>query len=78
MMRRVTALARWARAGGPLAWLREHAARTAIGMPARHPERVTRQLGRRDEAWLTAVAAALWPDDEYTEIVRDTRRDGGR
>ena len=46
-------------------------------MPARHPERITAELGRRQEEWLAAVAARLWPQDEYAQIVRDTRPDGG-
>ncbi len=78
MTRRITVLAaRLASGGGPLARRRERAARAAIGMPARHPERITAELGRRQEEWLAAVAARLWPQDEYAQIVRDTRPDGG-
>lgn len=77
MTRRITTrLARAARSRGPLAWRQERAARTAIGMPARHPERITRELPGGDEEWLAALAALLWPDDEYAEIVRNTRPDG--
>ncbi len=80
MMRRITALAArlasLARGGGPLARRRERTARAAIGMPARHPERITRGLRRRHEEWLTGLAARLWPGDEYAEIVRDCRPDG--
>jgi hypothetical protein len=70
-------LAALARAGGPLARRRERAARAAIGMPARHPERITAELPGREEQWLAALAAELWPEDEYAQIVRDTRPDGG-
>ncbi len=56
----------------PVPW-REAAARAAIGMPARHPERITRGLRRRDERWLAAAAIRLWPGDEYAVVVRDTR-----
>jgi hypothetical protein len=78
MTARLAALAtRLARAGGPLARRRERAARAAIGMPARHPERLTAELPGRDEQWLAALAAELWPEDEYAQIVRDTRPDSG-
>ncbi|HYZ56411.1 MAG TPA: hypothetical protein VE733_23335 [Streptosporangiaceae bacterium] len=50
-------------------------ARAAIGMPARHPEHITRELPRPMEAWLAEVCASLWPDDEYTEIVADAWRE---
>jgi hypothetical protein len=42
----------------------------ALGFPTRrHPESMDRELPDRDETWLAALAAGLWPDDEYTEIV---------
>lgn len=76
MTRLAAAVAGLARRAGwvapALPW-REAAARQAIGMPARHPERITRGLRRRQEKWLAAVAAELWPADEYARIVRDTR-----
>ncbi len=60
---------------GPRARRREQAARAAIGMPARHPERITRELPAGHEEWLAAACAELWPADEYTQIITDTRRD---
>src|SRR6266536_932028 len=51
---------------------RERAARAAIGMPPRHPERIARNLRRADEAWLARVCEQLWPGDEYVEITSST------
>jgi hypothetical protein len=34
-------------------------------MPAGHPESLTRPLRRADERRLEALAARLWPHDEY-------------
>ena len=59
----------------PLSRHRECAARAAIGMPARHPERITRELPAAQEEWLAAACAELWPADEYTHIIADTRRE---
>jgi hypothetical protein len=53
---------------------RERIARAAIGMPARHPEQVTRKPGGAEWKDLAAWIAELWPHDEYTAIVTDTRR----
>jgi hypothetical protein len=53
----------------------EGAARAAIGMPAQHPEHITRDLPDSMETWLAEVCASLWPDDEYTEIVADAWRE---
>jgi hypothetical protein len=39
--------------------------RALAGMPARHPETLTRPLRARDEARLARVLAAEWPDREY-------------
>ena len=50
---------------------KERIARASIGMPARHPERVTRKPGRAEWRHLAAWLAELWPDDEYTAIVTD-------
>lgn len=55
----------------------ERHARKSIGMPERHPERLTGELPEREEEWLAALAAGLWPDDEFTEIIADTRREDG-
>ena len=55
-----------------LAWRRADAEwerRALAGMPARHPESLTRPLGRRSERLLTSLKAGLWPGREYeTEI----------
>jgi hypothetical protein len=53
---------------------KERAARAAIGMPARHPEQITRKPGRAEWRQLAAWLAQLWPNDEYTAIVTDTWR----
>ena len=53
----------------------ERDARAAIGMPARHPEQITSDLPAGQEKWLAALAAALWPGDEYAEIIIQTRRE---
>jgi hypothetical protein len=59
---------------------KERTARAALGMPARHPELLTRKPGRAEWRQLAAWLAELWPSDEYTEIIAETwRRDeGGR
>jgi hypothetical protein len=72
------------RALGALAWVRrrreaeeaEREARAILGMPARHPERITRDLSRAEQAWLRAAAAGLWPDGEY-EYFDDCELDEG-
>ena len=56
---------------------KECAARAAIGMPAGHPERLTRKPGRAEWKQLAAWLAELWPHDEYTAIVAETRREDG-
>jgi len=53
---------------------KERIARTAVGMPAGHPELVTRKPGRAEWKQLTAWLAELWPNDEYTAIVAQTWR----
>jgi hypothetical protein len=56
---------------------KERIARAAIGMPAEHPELVTRKPGRTEWKQLTAWLAELWPSDEYTAIVAEAwRKDG--
>jgi hypothetical protein len=52
----------------------ERAARTAAGMPALHPELLTRKPRRAEWELLTAWCAQLWPHDEYTSIVAETGR----
>jgi hypothetical protein len=59
----------------PLCDKAERDARQALGMPARHPERITSGLSGGREKWLAAVAADLWPHDEYAEIVIETRKE---
>lgn len=53
---------------------KERAARAAIGMPAEHPELVTRRPGRGEWRQLTAWLAEMWPSDEYTSIVVEAWR----
>jgi hypothetical protein len=53
---------------------KERIARTAVGMPAGHPELVTRKPGRAEWKQLTAWLTELWPHDEYTAIVAKIRR----
>jgi len=43
-----------------------------------HPESLTAELPGADEEYLAALAAGLWPADEYTEIVRPDPPEGGR
>jgi hypothetical protein len=56
----------------------ERDARAALGMPARHPERITAELPGHQEEQLAALAAELWPDDEYAQIITETRRERGQ
>jgi hypothetical protein len=62
------------RCGCPACDTGERDARAAIGMPARHPERITRDLPDRQEEWLAGLAAALWPEDEYARIIAELWR----
>jgi hypothetical protein len=77
VLRRLAALARGhvRRCGCPACDPAEREARTAIGMSARHPERITRDLPGGQEEWLAMLAALLWPEDEYTTIITELRRD---
>ena len=50
---------------------KERSARAAIGMPANHPELVTRQPGRAESRQLAMLLAEMWPNEEYTQIVSD-------
>jgi hypothetical protein len=43
-------------------------------MAARHPEQLTLRPGRAEWQQLAARCAELWPHDEYTAIVAETRR----
>ena len=62
------------RCGCPFCGKAERDARTAIGMPARHPERITADLPARQEDYLAALADALWPADEYATIIAELWR----
>jgi hypothetical protein len=53
---------------------KERAARAAVGMPAGHPELVTRKPGRAEWKQLTAWLAEMWPNDEYTAILAEAQR----
>ena len=56
---------------------KERIARAAVGMPAEHPELVTRKPGRAEWKLFTAWLAELWPHEEYTAIVAEVwRKDG--
>ena len=52
----------------------ERIARAAAGMPAGHPELLTRKPGRVEWKELAAWLAELWPNDEYTAIVAQAWR----
>ena len=54
----------------------ERDAREALGMPAGHPERITAELPEDQEEQLAALAAELWPDDDYVQIITETRQEG--
>ena len=64
------------RCGCPVCDTTERDARAAIGMPAAHPEKITRELPGGQEEWLAALAAALWPGDEYAAIITGTLAKG--
>jgi hypothetical protein len=53
---------------------KERIARAAAGMPAEHPEMVTRKPGRTEWRQFIAWLAELWPNDEYTAIVAEALR----
>ena len=57
---------------------RERIARTAIGMPVRHPELITRAPTRAEWQQLALWCAELWPNDEYTLIVAERCGHGRR
>lgn len=63
------------RCGCPICDRAEQDARAAIGMPARHTEKITAALTDGQEEWLAVLAAALWPAEEYTAIITETRRE---
>ena len=45
-------------------------------MAARHPELITAELPEYQEEQLAALAAELWPDDDYVQIITETRPEG--
>jgi hypothetical protein len=53
---------------------KERIARDAIGMPAGHPEQVTRKPGHAEWKHLAKWLAEMWPHDEYTAIVAEALR----
>ena len=57
----------------PLCDLSERDARARLGIPARYPEFITRDLPARQDESLAALAARLWPADEYTAIIEAWR-----
>jgi len=59
----------------PLCDACERDARPAAGMPARHPEFITRDLPAGQDEQLAAIAAEMWPADEYEAII-DAWREG--
>jgi hypothetical protein len=52
--------------------------RAVVGMPAQHPESLTRELPADQEEYLADLAAGQWPDDEWTEIIIEIRRAEGQ
>jgi hypothetical protein len=63
------------RCGCPLCHKAERDARAAIGMPARHPERITADLPAGQQEYLAALADTLWPDEEYAAIIAELWRE---
>lgn len=53
---------------------KERLARAALDMPAEHPELVTGKPSRAEWKQLTVWLAEMWPNDEYSEIVTEARR----
>ena len=53
---------------------KERIARAAMGMPAHHPELITRSPHRAEWKQLAAWSAEMWPNDEYAAIVADAWR----
>jgi hypothetical protein len=76
-LRRLAAMVRGyaRRCGCPACDRTEREARTLIGMPIRHPERITADLPAGQDEQLAALAGELWPDDEYTAIITELRRE---
>lgn len=66
------------RCGCPLCNPGELEQRDVIGMPYRHPESITRELPAGQEEELAAIAAELWPSDEWTSVITEVRRAEGQ
>ncbi|MGH3299146.1 MAG: hypothetical protein ACRDP7_45890 [Trebonia sp.] len=62
----------------PLCSYAEQQVRTAMGMARKHPEWLTRELRAHQENYLAALADQLWPDEEYTAIITELRRQEGQ
>ncbi len=56
---------------------KERIARAVVGMPAEHPELLTRKPGRNEWEQLAAWCTELWPHDEYAAIIAEARREDG-
>lgn len=63
-------------AAGGQGWVsrKERMARAAAGMPAGHPELLTRKPGRAQWNQFASWLAELWPNDEYTTIIAEEWR----
>lgn len=81
---RLTRLASWhnvrvrGRCRCPLCSHVERQTRTAIRMPRKHPEWLTRELPADQESYLAALADQLWPEEEYTAIITELRHQEGQ
>jgi hypothetical protein len=53
---------------------KERIARAVVGIPAGHPELITRKSGRAEWKLLATWWTELWPNDEYTAIVAERWR----
>ena len=62
----------------PLCDRSERETRDVLGMAAGHPESLTRELPAGQEEELAALAARLWPGDEWAGIITDVRRAEGQ
>lgn len=56
---------------------KERIARAVVGMPAEHPELLTRKPSRNEWEQLAARCTELWPNDEYAAIIAEARRKDG-
>jgi hypothetical protein len=64
--------------GCPVCAPQEREMRDMLGMPGKHPESLTRELPAKQEAKLAALAAELWPADEWADIIIEVRRAEGQ